>query len=312
MILKERDDRPTISRQQQAGAQQEHDVAFYLRREYADDPKVLVLHDLRFAHQGEISQIDHLIVYPRGFILIESKSINGQVRVNKQGEWARSYRGQWQGIASPIQQVKLQQQNLKKLLCDNAAKILPKFLFNMLQQGFGARRYDYFCAVSSNAMISRTGMPKEISERIVKTEFLVEQLRPLTKPLKLKTLINSDPLFNQDELTSIGDFLLAQHRPSAASKQLPAPLIEPINDSAASSQAAELACKRCNSTTTLSGCWGKYGYYVRCSACQSNTAMRGNCGNCASSNTTVQKQGASYFRQCNDCQSLTLVFIQPD
>jgi len=38
---------------------------------------------------GFNSQIDHLIIYKAGFIVVESKSIQGAVRVNSMGEWER-------------------------------------------------------------------------------------------------------------------------------------------------------------------------------------------------------------------------------
>ncbi|SQH74986.1 protein of unknown function, might belong to contain NERD domain protein [Shewanella benthica] len=31
-----------------------------------------------------------MIIYPYGLVLIESKSIKGHVKVNKQGEWTRT------------------------------------------------------------------------------------------------------------------------------------------------------------------------------------------------------------------------------
>ncbi|MBU2873556.1 NERD domain-containing protein [Marinobacter salexigens] len=38
---------------------------------------------------GFNSQIDHFIMYKAGFIVVESKSIQGAVRVNSLGEWER-------------------------------------------------------------------------------------------------------------------------------------------------------------------------------------------------------------------------------
>ena len=82
MILKDKTQTSSASIKLDAGIKQEHDVAFYLRRAYKNSDQVMVLNDLRIEHDGEIAQIDHLIVYTYGFIVVESKSIRGEVQVN--------------------------------------------------------------------------------------------------------------------------------------------------------------------------------------------------------------------------------------
>ena len=116
LILK---DKPTIkatSAMAKAGLKQEQDVAFFLRRGFKEHQKIFVFNDLKFCFNNETAQIDHLILYPYGFILIESKSITGEVLVNPQQEWSRSYQGTWRGMPSPIKQVELQQALLRDLM----------------------------------------------------------------------------------------------------------------------------------------------------------------------------------------------------
>ncbi|MBY6093636.1 nuclease-related domain-containing protein [Ferrimonas balearica] len=308
MILKERDQRPTQTASQHFGAKQEQDVAFYLRRQYANDPNVFVINDLRFEHQGEVIQIDHLLVFRHGFILIESKSIFGEVRVNKAGEWSRSYKGKWQGMASPLQQVSLQEKGLKLLLQANSSRILPKMLG--IQQGFGGRRYERLCAVSSSALLHRDSMPKEISQTVIKSEFIVDKLKAFTSVGTLTGLIKTLPFFSNDEMTSICDFLIQQHRPTPiqpepalAEKATPSsPTAPPTNSG--------IACKQCGGTDALSGAWGKYGYFVVCSDCKVNTTMKGPCTACASKSTKVSKKGACYSRHCQDCGHQQVLFEQ--
>ena len=112
MIIKNKETTSSKHVRQIAGEKQEQDVAFFLRRAYKDDPKVYVFNDLRFEYNDEVAQIDHLILYPYGFVLIESKSITGEVKVNKEQEWTRSYNKQWSGMRSPIKQVELQEKLL--------------------------------------------------------------------------------------------------------------------------------------------------------------------------------------------------------
>ncbi|TKB49929.1 NERD domain-containing protein [Ferrimonas sediminicola] len=213
MILKERDSihQDHLSKQRQFGAQQEKEVAFYLKREFADNPDILVINDLRFSHKGEYSQIDHLLVHRFGFVLIESKSIYGQVRVNKDGEWSRGYQGNWQGMPSPLQQLDLQQKNLRNLLFDNVDKMLVKILGR--QTYFGMRQWDNLCSVSSTTVLQRESMPQEISSSVVKNEFLGKKLKELCNYSVLKSYITTKPVFSEKEMKAISDFLLSIHEP---------------------------------------------------------------------------------------------------
>ncbi|MBB1380525.1 NERD domain-containing protein [Shewanella sp. SR41-2] len=214
MILKTKTLQMTKTPQTIAGQKQEQDVAFFLRRAFKDHPEVLIINDFKFSFNDETAQIDHLIVYTYGFVLIESKSIKGHVKVNNQGEWTRSYNSQWSGMSSPIKQVELQQALLKEMLMHHRNNILSKLL-GIKQQGFNGRCWHYLCAVSSNAVIDRKTMPKVISDKLYKTEFLVDELKNIMnlkhKLLRLVSVTDTRPDFSQRELDSIGQFLISQH-----------------------------------------------------------------------------------------------------
>ena len=128
MILKELSRKNTVSATAKAGQEQEGNVAFFLRRAFKDSPDIFVINDFKFTHNDETAQIDHLIIYPYGFVLMESKSITGEIKVNSFSEWTRSFNNNWSGMPSPIKQVELQQRLLRELLFENSHKILPKLL----------------------------------------------------------------------------------------------------------------------------------------------------------------------------------------
>ena len=174
MIVKEMESKNLTSPNTIAGDKHEKNVAFYLRRAFKDDVHIFVFNDFKFTHNNETAQVDHLILYRFGFILVESKSITGNVSVNKQEEWSRSYRDKWQGMPSPIKQVQLQAQLLKDLLHENRSSLVGKLLG--LQQTLGKRSWDHLCAVSSNAIVERENMPNSVSKKLVKSEFLVDSI----------------------------------------------------------------------------------------------------------------------------------------
>ncbi|MDP5147608.1 NERD domain-containing protein [Shewanella sp. ULN5] len=334
MILKTKTLQNATSPQAIAGQKQEQDVAFFLRRAFKDNPEVLVINDFKFSFNDETAQIDHLIVYPYGFVLIESKSIKGHVKVNQQGEWTRSYNNQWSGMPSPIKQVELQQALLKDILKHHKSDILSKLL-GIKQQGFNGRCWHYLCAVSSDAVIDRKTMPKEVSDKLFKTEFLVDELKNIMKLkhklLRLVNVADTRPDFNQQELNSVGQFLISQHIDTNIQQVEAAPVqikqIQPISNTPepkpasapthhlAQSTVAILApvaafvhqqhpiisCKHCGESTQYTPMYGKFGYYINCNHCSKNTPMKQACPQCMSKNTKVTKRKETYTLNCVDC-----------
>lgn len=305
MILKDKQLVNAVDPRIVAGQQQEKDVAFYLRRAFKDHKKVHVINDFRFTHNDENAQIDHLIVYPFGFILVESKSINGEVNVNKEGEWSRTVGNKWCGMPSPIKQVELQQKLLREYLHEHRIEILPK-LFGIRAQSFGMRCWHNICAVSSNSIIAREDIPKAISDQVVKTEFIADKIKNVMK-LRNKLIttltIDSRPDFNKDELQSIVDFLLQK-------PELQANKVEEVSSKTnfwGISDNPLLRCKNCDESKDLTPQHGRYGYFVKCNKCDTNTSMKMPCPKCHSKNTKVSKSKEVYSLNCQDC--LTTVQI---
>lgn len=323
MILKDKQLINAQSPTAKAGQQQEQDVAFYLRRAFKDHPKIFVINDFSFTHNGEKAQIDHLIVYPYGLILIESKSISGEVKVNQQGEWTRTLGKKWVGMPSPVKQVELQQRLLSEYLHEHREQILPKLL-GFKQQPFRFRQWHCLCAVSSNSIIERDSMPKNISAQIVKSEFLVDKLNKLMdlRSRVVSTLtFDTRPDFRDNELKSITDFLLSEEVPKSNTVvETPAVTYEIGDDKtdgqpkavekhSSNENAAKLACKKCGTANTkhLKAHAGRYGYYVQCRICNTNTAMKLPCPKCSNKQTKVTKRQTTYTLNCQACHSSTLL-----
>lgn len=303
MILKDKTLQNTVSPTAKAGQKQEQDVAFFLRRAFKDHMQVYVLNDFKFTHNDETAQIDHLIVYKYGFILIESKSIKGEVKVNDLGEWTRSLSNKWSGMASPIKQVELQKKLLQEMLHANRESILGKLL-GIKQQSFGMRCWDNVCAVSSCAVIDRDSMPINISKQLVKTEFLVDKLDEIMK-LKNKVVsaltFDTRPDFDSEELKSITTFLMEQANAKKAITNDVEEVITPVE--AKTSSDSVLRCKSCGEESDYTPQYGRYGYFINCNKCEINTSMKMPCRECGSKNTKVTKRKALYTLNCTDCKS---------
>jgi len=339
-ILKCKEPSRANTSRQAAGDRQEQDVAFYLRRAFKDDGNILVLNDYRFTHNGETAQIDHLIVHRAGFIIIESKSIYGEVKVNDQGEWSRSYKGRWSGMPSPIRQAELQMELLKDFLSDNVECFLGKLLG--LQMQVRRREWSVLCTVSSSCILHRDSMPAALSKQVVKSEFIADEVQK-TGGYSHFGLLKGKAYFSQEEMGRIGDFLLEHYQPktdarlstdqpvteplharaeeptvavsTAPNKSEPAVPVENVQEPSVAYSAAApadiigLACKKCGSEQSLTAMYGQYGYYVKCGQCGTNTSMKTACPECNSSKTRVRKRGDGYWLQC-ECTALRKLYQQ--
>ncbi|RTR40559.1 nuclease [Shewanella canadensis] len=330
MILKTKSLQSSKTPQSIAGQKQEQSVAFFLRRAFKTHKQVLVINDFKFTFNDETAQIDHLIIYPYGFVLIESKSIKGHVKVNKQEEWTRSHNNKWQGMASPIKQVELQQALLRELLKEHKSEMLGKLL-GVKQQGFNMRCWDHLCAISSDAVIDRKTIPAAISDKLVKSEFLVDKLNKVmnikNRFMRVVNFSDTRPFFSEEELDSIGSFLLKQNiesqqiEPTAANSttytttpapsdpqqiQVPTAVYQTEAKKTSTTQ-SYLCCKHCGESTNYAPMYGKFGYYIKCNQCTKNTPMKQACPQCQSKNTKVQKRKETYTLNCQDCSSGTLL-----
>jgi len=87
------------------GIQGERDSAHYLDSYFKGSENHAVLHDLRFIVEGDVAQIDHLVISRGGGIyLIETKNYAGNLVINDHGEFTVEYDDIRFGIASPIEQ----------------------------------------------------------------------------------------------------------------------------------------------------------------------------------------------------------------
>ena len=99
------------------GIQGERDSAYYLDQYFKGGENHVVLHDLRFAVDGDVAQIDHLIINRGiGIYLIETKNYSGNLVINEHGEFTAEYDDDHFGIPSPIEQSRRHERILLRLL----------------------------------------------------------------------------------------------------------------------------------------------------------------------------------------------------
>lgn len=291
-------------------------MAFYLRRSFSESPDVFVFNDLKFQRKGENSQIDHLVLHPFGFYLIESKSVTGSIMVNQQGEYIRQFGTKTSGMKSPVTQVKMQAQLLKLLLTENRANLLGKAILGMVQKDFSPHRFRHLVAISDQGVIKRQGSapPELVKADAVASEiegFLQFQGR-FTGGKSVGSFFSASnddmdqriPPWDEQELSSICKFLLENDSTSggavdSASKsvrRVAPPKTPEVQSSPEDTGTGQRACKLCNDGI-LEIRYGKYGYYFKCLSCEGNAAVDPHCPAC-NKKAKLRKSKKQFFWNC--------------
>jgi hypothetical protein len=221
VIVKDKDDTQADSKRLRAGIEAEKQMAFYLRRKFGEDDAVFVLNDIRLTRGDEVAQIDHLVVHKYGMIIIESKSVTGEIRVNAQEEWVRTYGRKRTGMPSPVRQAERQGELLQKLLQDNRKNLREKMLFGMKQGGFQNCPIQILVAISDQGIIKRGRKP--IPELYKADQIADEVVEIIKRHRKGGSLIGGNAkddgkwgnyIFKDSELQKVVQFLKDWHSPA--------------------------------------------------------------------------------------------------
>lgn len=85
-----------------AGIDGERRILYELKNSHMD---MFILQDLFLEHEGLTAQIDFLVITPQRNFVIECKNLVGNIEINSQGDFTRSFEGgKREGIYSPITQ----------------------------------------------------------------------------------------------------------------------------------------------------------------------------------------------------------------
>lgn len=271
-----------------------------------------VIHDLRIEIDGQVAQIDHLMINRvLECYVLETKRFHAGVRINEQGEFERwnSFRNCYEGLPSPL----LQNERHIELLKRAAASLdLPTRL--------GVRipiRFETLILVSPSARIIRP--EKFDTSRVIKADQLKERVwKDIDDESVLKSITGMARLVSSETVQHVGRQFASLHRPfrGSAATVASAPAVHvtpepPIATPAPPPQpsAAEgPICKKCSSRAGQI-LYGQYGYYFKCGGCSTNTAVRMTCQ--PGHKPRLRKQGQQFLRECPDCAVSGVYFQNP-
>ena len=224
-LLESLQDAPTLDSEQRKwlkiqisnlrkGMSGERDAAYYIDHYYKDNPNLAVLHDLRLEFDGDVAQIDHLLI-SRGlfFYLLETKNFGGNLSINEHGEFTVHYGSNVQGIPSPLEQSRRHE------------KVLSKWLERLEITGRlgGKPQVVHVVLVAPKSTIRRPDPSKFDTSNVIKADqFDAWRTERVEKGISLaQTLTGIVNLRSSDTLREWAEKLARQHRPQKPQDWLP-------------------------------------------------------------------------------------------
>lgn len=240
------------------GIQGERDSAYFLDQYFKDSANHVVLHDLRFVVDGEVVQIDHMVLN-RGFggYLIETKNYAGNLSINAQGEFTAAYDDDLFGVPSPIEQSRRHERILKPLL----------ERLDIKGRAGGPLEFQHVVMFHPKAIITRPKASEFDTSNVIKADqFPSWHERFVEKDLGvgavLKAVVN---LRSLDTIKAWGEKLMRQHRPANLLElpefMQPKAAPSPAKPAKAETEAApdkRLVCLQCNAKISFAEgryCW---------------------------------------------------------
>lgn len=340
MVIKELDSIEPTNKFEQAGYRAESQLAFYLKREFKDDPQFLVFNNLRLKKDEDVCQIDHLILYQYGIVIIESKSVTTRIEVNELGEWKRWFNNDWQGMPSPIFQAQRQGKFLKDYLEDHVESLLNKTLLG-IQPHFTKMPIDVLVAISDAGIINRP--PNDKLDIVCKADQIPEKIKAIASEYRKRSSLFNLSLeisyeLNKEAISKISKFLLDHHQPAknkplvdrptpnpnpniaiatpqspspkkiipTSTRSLPksAPVPKPVVKPVAIT--SKNTCSHCQSTDIAIAY--VHSYFFKCNACGKNTPIKNICPTCCD-RERIRKSGLQFFSECEKCKTSRLFHI---
>lgn len=208
------------------GIKGEKDAAYYINADFRDSPYWAVLHDLRLEVEGEVAQIDHLLIRRASMILLETKNFTGNVRINAQGEFSVLYpSGKRMGIASPLEQSRRHEKILRKLL--DRLGIKARLGASIPMQ--------HLVLFHPQTILQRPDSKAFDTSRVIKADQLRTWLNRFVESMSFLDAVNPLKLRSADTVREWAEKIKRQHRPQNPLELPPfmAPLRGPTSSPAA-------------------------------------------------------------------------------
>jgi len=187
------------------GINGEDNVAFELKNSFMP---MVVLHDLHFEYEGLTAQIDYLIVTKKLVFVIECKNMIGNIEVNNNGDFLRTFdfgrKKRKEGIYSPITQNKRHMDLLKMIRRGDKSNFITKAIFD---KNFDSCYKSVVVLANKKTIINMKFAKKEVKDQIIRCDQLIDYIKKLNNAC-------SDVSSSEKDMYELAASLLKHHTPN--------------------------------------------------------------------------------------------------
>jgi len=179
----------------------EKNIMFELRN---SDMDMIILHDLYLEHEDLQAQIDFIVITRKRTYIIECKNLFGNIEIDNQGNFIRSYelfgKRIKEGIYSPITQNERHRLVIKKLRAQEKNPIL-KIAF---EKYFDDNYKSLIVLANPKTILNAKFAKKEHKNQVIRTDTLLSQLKQLDKEVDNVSL-------SEKEMYALAEFYLTHN-----------------------------------------------------------------------------------------------------
>ena len=291
------------------GYQAEKDNAYYLDFAFKDDSNHILLHDIRIEYNGQVAQIDHILISRLRIEVLESKSFTGMLTIKGDGSLNVEYGKKVQTFPNPIEQN------------NRHAKVLLDFLKENMELPSNHKLLgipiDSTVLINPQTTLTNDTLPDGFTRA---DSFKTYRNEGIDKMGVVNVFKSIGTAMKIDRAKEIANFLVKYHTPKSYdyAKKYPIKKEEEVKNIVTPKQEEKLTidesktplCSKCQSDT-IEIHYGKYGYYFKCLSCNGNTAIKLTCSN-ADCKPKLKKSKLNFYQICDVCDRNELFFTNQE
>ncbi|HKM03078.1 MAG TPA: HRDC domain-containing protein [Lachnospiraceae bacterium] len=183
----------------------EKNIAFELKNSAMP---MYIFHDIHLEVDGLSAQIDYIVVTRKITYIIECKNLIGDIEIDINGNFIRSYelyrKKVKEGIYSPITQNQRHLEILKQIRRNSKGNIITKTLF---EKNFDDNYKSIVVLANPKTILNAKYAKKEMKEKVIRADQLIKYIKEMNAASKLVS-------FTDKEMKTFAEELLEYHTPN--------------------------------------------------------------------------------------------------
>lgn len=183
----------------------EKNIAFELKNGGMD---MFILHDIYLEHGDLGAQIDYLVVTRKRTYIIECKNLIGDIAIDSNGCFTRTYEYNRkkirEGIYSPITQNERHLRVLKEVRGESKSNIIMKQMF---LKNFDNRYKSLVVLANPKTCLNDRYAKKEVKAQVIRADQLISRIRQMDAEVK-------DVTMSEKEMRELAEFYLNASKPN--------------------------------------------------------------------------------------------------